>query len=153
MKNHKLFSVGRYDLDEDLYFEPTTHLWVSRQADGRVQCGFDPLGAETSGDIVAVSFEAVGSVVGRGASLGHLEAAKFVGPVLAPVSGKIVAHNDVVLANPTEINRAPLERWLVELEPIDLEAELERLIHGREQVVSWFAAEIERFESKGMVAE
>ena len=153
MTTRETFSVGRFELDEGLFFEAATHLWVFRRDDGRVTCGFDPLGAETSGDIVAVSFEAVGSVVARGEALGHLEAAKFVGPVLAPVSGKIVAHNEVVLVNPAEINRSPLEGWLVEIEPADLDNDLKQMLHGRDQVAAWFAAEIARFESKGMVAE
>lgn len=154
-----LYAVGPYALAEDLYYDPATHLWVAPPAadaagDGAVaRCGFDPLGSETSGDVVAVSFAPVGTRVDRGGAFGSLEAAKFVGPLLAPVSGIVRAHNDAVAARPALLNADPLRHWLIEIELADPEGELPLLLHGREAVASWFAAEVSRFEQRGMIAE
>lgn len=154
-----LFAVGPYELASDRFYDPDTHLWVAPGA-GRTdaagsaaRCGFDPLGSETSGDIVAVSFAPVGTRVARGTAFGSLEAAKFVGPLLAPVTGTVVAHNADVLANPALLNRDPLRHWLVEIDLADPEGELGLLLHGRRAVEGWFADEMRRFKERGMIAE
>ena len=82
-----MIAVNGYRLAADRYYDRETHLWVDIGASAAVRCGFDPLGSETSGDIVAVSFEPVGARVERGEAFGSLEAAKFVGPMIAPLSG------------------------------------------------------------------
>jgi glycine cleavage system H protein len=153
-----LYAIGPYTLAEDLYYDPDTHLWIAPpgadDSDGAgARCGFDPLGSETSGDVVAVSFAPVGTRVARGTAFGSLEAAKFVGPLLAPVSGTVRAHNAAVTARPALLNADPLRHWLVELELDDPAGELPLLLHGREAVASWFAREVSRFEQRGMIAE
>ena len=151
------FRVGNYTLDADRYYSRENHLWVrptepSERAT-RARVGFDPLGSETSGDIVAVSFEPVGSKLTRGEPFGQLEAAKFVGPLIAPISGTIASHNADVLSNPQLINVQPLDSWLVEFDSMSMNAELATLLHGREAVEQWFSSELHRFLSKGMIAE
>jgi glycine cleavage system H protein len=149
-----IFDVGSYRLAEGRYYDPQTHLWVAAETAGlAARFGFDPLGSETSGDIVALSFEPVGLEVERGEAFGAIEAAKFVGPLISPVSGTIRAHNTDVLVNPALVNQAPLTHWMVELEPAKLAEEAELMISGREAVSEWFAAEVERFRDRGMVAE
>lgn len=135
----------------DLHYDTATHVWVEPTPAGTVRVGLDPLGAETSGDIVALSFAADGSRLGRGQAFGSVEAAKFVGPLIAPVSGVIRAHNDVALARPGTINSDPYGAWLVEIELAD-PAELAALLTGEPRVAAWFAAERERLEKKGMLA-
>jgi len=147
------FSVSGYPLAADRHYDRETHLWVESAGANRVRIGFDPLGAETSGDIVAVSFEPVGSRIERGGAFGSLEAAKFVGPLLAPLSGTITAHNDAIVATPGKLNLEPMEHWLVELDPTDAGAEMTELIHGEESVRKWFEADLERFRTQGMIAE
>ncbi len=152
------FTVDGYRLAADRYYDPETHLWVETaggavETAGDARCGFDPLGSETSGDVVALSFEPVGTRVGRGEAFGSLEAAKFVGPLLAPISGTIRAHNDAVLANPGLVNQDPLAHWLVALAPESAGEELPLLLHEPELVRAWFRGEIERFREKGAIAE
>ncbi len=146
------FAVNGYQLATGRYYDEATHMWVET-VPGGARCGFDPLGSETSGDVVAVSFEAVGTRVERGAAFGSLEAAKFVGPLIAPISGVIKAHNGDVLANPGLVNRDPLAHWLVEIEAERPDDELGLLLRDPEAVRAWFEGEIERFQHKGMIAE
>ena len=89
----------------------------------------------------------------RGEPFGQLEAAKFVGPLISPVSGTIAGHNPEVLANPSVINTQPLESWLIELDSMSLNSDLGDLVHGREAVGRWFRDELQRFLSQGMIAE
>lgn len=150
------FRVGDYTLDASRYYSRDSHLWVSpdpRQPATRATIGFDPLGSETTGDIVAISFEPVGSKLRRGEPFGQLEAAKFVGPLISPISGTIAGHNRAVLTDPSSINARPLESWLIELDSLSLDSDLAALVHGRDEVGRWFGDEVERFLSQGMIAE
>ena len=150
------FEVDGYRLAADRYYDEATHLWVTAEPEGKVdavRCGFDPLGSETSGDVVAISFEPVGTRVARGEAFGSLEAAKFVGPLIAPVSGVVRAHNQAVVADPGLVNREPLASWLVEIEPERPDAELPLLLRDPQAVGAWFRREVERFQTQGMVAE
>ncbi len=153
MTKPALLTVGGYPLATDRYYDPDTHLWIKTESPESVRCGFDPLGSETSGDVVAVAFEPVGATVERGAAFGSLEAAKFVGPLIAPLSGTIRAHNDAVLERPGLVNSDPLAHWLIELEPARPGDELALLLHDPEAVRAWFEAEVERFRHQGMVAQ
>lgn len=130
-----------------------SHLWVRLYPEGAARCGFDPLGVETSGDIVALSFEPVGTQVSRGEAFGSIEAAKFVGPLIAPASGTIKGHNGEVLANPGLLHDDPARHWLIELALTDAESELPLLRHGAENVRGWLEAERERFAKQRMIAE
>ncbi len=161
MTTETIVTAGPYRLPADRHYDAGTHLWVAplassgragAAATGRVRCGFDPLGSETSGDVVALSFAPVGTRVERGGELGTIEAAKFVGPLLSPVAGRVAAHNPAVLADPALLNRDPLEHWMVELEIAD-ESALDGLLTGADAVRGWFESEIERFRRKGMIAE
>ncbi|MCP4201999.1 MAG: hypothetical protein GY769_08705 [bacterium] len=147
-------TVGPYELPIGRHYDPETHLWVSstgKETTRRV--GFDPLGAETSGDIVAISMEPVGTHVNRGDAFGNLEAAKFVGPLISPVSGIIRAHNHEVSADPSLVNSSPLDAWLMEIEPQNLAAEEALLLSDPTKIRSWLEQEIADFKNKGMVAE
>ncbi len=144
-------AVHGYRLTAGRHYDQETHLWAEVRTLGTARCGFDPLGSETSGDIVAVSFEPVGTRVERGAAFGSLEAAKFVGPLIAPLSGTIRAHNPAVIARPGLLNQDPQAHWLIEIEPDRLEDELPLLLHDSGNVSAWFEREIERFKQEGMV--
>lgn len=147
-------TIGPYEIPVGRYYDPETHLWLGASEDPTLSwVGFDPLGAETSGDIVAVSMEPIGTHVGRGAAFGSLEAAKFVGPLLSPVSGVIRAHNSDVVIDPSLINAQPLDAWLMAIEPDDLASEEGFLLSDPATLESWLTLEIERFKERGMVAE
>ncbi len=146
------FEVAGYRLSARRFYHPALHLWLERTSTGRAQVGFDPLGRETRGDVVELSLVEPGTPVEGGEAFGSLEAAKFVGPLEAPLGGTVTTVNHEVVANPGLLNEDPNTAWLVELELADA-AELDGMLRGEEQVRPWFAAEVERFRHEGAVAE
>lgn len=147
------FEVAGYRLRADRYYDAERHFWVELQPGSRLaRVGFDPLGRETSGDIVEVSLVDVGEHVNRGEAFGNVEAAKFVGPLQAPISGVVLGRNTQVLNRPSVLNDDPNEAWLVELDMAD-SSELSQLFTGEDRLRTWFATEIERFKQQGAVAE
>lgn len=141
---------GGYALRLDRRYDPDTHLWVLDVADQRVRVGLDALTADTYGALAQLALSAVGTRVVRGEPFGSLEAAKFVGPLTAPVSGVLAAVNTEVLADPELVLHDPYDRgWLTEFTEVGLAPEL---VFG-EEAHAWFVREVAEYRDKGLVAE
>jgi len=140
-----------YPVRGDLYYDRDTHVWVAPVVGGRALIGLDPIGAETSGDLVAMSLAPDGARVTRGDAFGSIEAAKFVGPLVAPVGGVVRRQNQAALADPGVVQRAPYDTWLLEIE-IEDPGELDELLTGEAEVQAWFDEEIARYRTRGMLA-
>src|SRR4051794_3437786 len=75
------------------------------------------VGVGTSGTIARLPFPPAGEQLKRGEAFGSLEAAKFVGPLVGPLSGTVTAANDAVVVDPSVVERDPYGAgWLVELD-------------------------------------
>lgn len=145
--------VEGYRVALDRSYDADTHVWVSVLAPDRVRVGMDPLGVETSGTLAQLSFLPVGTSLRRGQSFGGLEAAKFVGPLTAPLSGVLTAFNQAVLDNPGLPEVDPYdEGWLVELAPTEMEQEMSVLVSGAD-VVPWFSRRLADYRLKGVIAQ
>lgn len=147
-----MITVAGYGVDEGLAYDPEHNLWVERRGGGVVRVGYDPLGAETVGDIVAISLPALGQAIDRGAPLVTIEAAKFVGPLPAPVAGFIKGVNEPLALNPGLINTDPLGSWIAELDGVSEDA-FSHLVAGADAIRSWFTGAVERFRVQGVIAE
>ncbi|MDA8393251.1 MAG: hypothetical protein M0Z87_10770 [Actinomycetota bacterium] len=154
--------VKGYELRLDLSYDPASDLWVDTSGctdasgspgSGVVVIGLDPLGAETSGTLAQLSLAAPGAEVRRGGPLGSLEAEKFVGPLLAPLSGTLVEVNSEALAQPAKVHHDPYGTWLVKLRPSDLGADLDTLVRGEATVREWFESRVDDYRRQGVLAE
>jgi len=149
-----LVRVHGFPLALDRLYQADTHMWVRLNAPGQATIGMDPLGIETSGTLAEFSFLEVGAELAAGRPFGQLEAAKFVGPLVSPVSGTVLAVNDAVLADPGLAERDPFGAgWLIEAELSDPQGELPSLLSDPEQITQWFAAKAEDYRLKGVIAE
>ena len=80
-----------------------------------------------------------------------LEASKMTGELIAPVSGKIVDRNQVVLENPLVVNEDPYGTgWLVLLESESWKEDSKQLITGQE-VEEWSQDELRRYRQQGWI--
>ncbi len=146
--------VQGYRLALDRYYERAGHLWVLVLGPGRVRLGMDPLGVETTGSLAQVALAPPGTAVRRGEPFGSVEAEKFVGPLVAPLSGTVVAGNAAAEADPWLVHRDPFgEGWLAELAPSDLAHDLPLLAHGVGEVTSWFEGAVAGYRLRGVLAE
>lgn len=136
-----------------LAYDLEHHMWVEILDPRRVRIGMDPLGVETSGTLAQLALAAPGAEVRRGAAFGSLEAEKFVGPLVSPLTGSVVAGNEAVPADPGLVEKDPYAAWLLELVPHALEAELEFLAHEEDDLLARFAARIVQYRIEGVLAE
>lgn len=152
--NTAVVDVKGFPLALDRRYHPGTHMWVQRTALDRARIGMDPLGVETSGTLAQLSFIAVGSELAAGRPFGQLEAAKFVGPLVSPVSGTVLAVNEAVADDPGLAERDPFgDGWLIEVVLSDAGGELPALLGDPDEITRWFAATVEDYRLKGVIAE
>lgn len=148
----RMKQIGKYSVRTDLYYEPTNHFWLDITGN-RAVIGMTPLVQETSGSFVAIQMAAPGKSFSVKENIGSVEAEKHVGPLKAPVSGKVLTINDDVLLTPRLINEDPYERgWLMEIE-LSAPGEIDQLISGEEAITEWFSAELKKFDEKGWIAQ
>ena len=144
--------VQRYRVPTDRAYERDTNIWVQRRGD-MVRIGLDELGQEMNGDMAFIQLAVPGTQVRRGDELGSMEAGKYVGPILSPMSGTVRAVNRAVLDTPRLVNTDPLDAgWLVELEPAADET-LDHLVSDPDEIAAWFDARVREFRLKGVLAE
>ncbi len=106
---------------EDLKYTKE-HEWI-RANDATVRVGITSYAQEALGDIVFVTLPAVGERVQAGQPFGEVESTKSVSDVYAPVSGEVIARNEVLDSTPELVNSDPYgEGWLVELAVDDASA-------------------------------
>ena len=145
-------NADKYEIRADLFYDPANHFWID-VAKSHAVIGLSPLIQETNGSFVAIQFAEVGSTVEQHKSFGTAEAEKHVGPLLSPISGKILAINQEVITTPRLINDQPYDGgWLVEMEILN-PSELENMITGEQKIREWFAAELQKFDEKGWIAK
>ena len=93
------------------------------------------------------------AVLTAGQPFGQLEAVKFVGPLISPVSGTVLACNTAAAADPGLVERDPFgDGWLIEAE-LTGPSELDVLLSDPEEITAWYAASIVDYRSRGAIAE
>lgn len=96
------------------------HEWVRTGADDTVRVGVSHYAQDELGGIVYVQLPEVGEQVTAGEPCGELESHKSVSEIYAPLTGEVVAVNELLDGTPELINSDPYgEGWLLELRPAD----------------------------------
>ena len=99
-----------------------SHEWVSSEDNGNVRIGISDHAQEQLGDLVFVELPVVGDEINQGDPCAVVESVKAASDIYSPVSGKVMAINEDLDANPALINADPYgDGWLFELELIDSE--------------------------------
>ena len=132
----------------DLEYDIEHDIWARFEGDGTVTLGMTDIAQTKAGKLVSILFKAPGRVLRGGQSAATIESAKWVGPFPTPLSGEIVATNEVGFSQDILIaNRDPYGAgWLVRVRPTTLEAERGRLVPGR----AAFAAIRARIDQAGV---
>jgi glycine cleavage system H protein len=107
--------------------------------------GMDDFAQKMAGEIVYVQLPSEGKTVTQGKKFAKMESGKWLGKIIAPVSGELVAVNEDLETNPEFINEDCYGKgWIFKIKPDDV-SELNNLIHGPEAVEKWILADIEKY--------
>jgi glycine cleavage system H protein len=104
-----------------------SHEWVRLEADGTVTVGISDHAQEALGDVVFVELPEVGSSLNAGQEAGVVESVKAASDIYAPISGEVIAVNQVLTDSPEQVNSDPYGSWFFKLQPSNA-ADLEALL-------------------------
>jgi len=146
--------IKGYNMPDELYYHEE-HSWA--RVDGkRVTVGMNDMFQKEAGDIVFVDLPEEEDDVEQGETCGKIQSRKWIGKLVAPVSGEIAEINEELEDDTSLINSDPYgDGWILVIEVEDeeeLAEELENLIHG-DAVKDFIEREIERTEAEKAKAE
>lgn len=105
-----------------------SHEWARIEDSGRVTVGISDHAQAQLGDLVYVELPGVGDRVEAGNGVAVVESVKAASDVYAPISGVVVAVNEVLSDRPEAINEDAFgDGWIYAIEPDDV-AELDDLL-------------------------
>ena len=112
---------------EELHYA-SSHEWARLEEDGTVTVGITDHAQDALGDIVYVELPDEEQQVEAGAEAGVVESVKAASDIYAPVTGVVVAANDVLEDAPERVNEDPYgDGWFFRIQPDD-PGELEDLL-------------------------
>lgn len=113
---------------ENNYKFAGTHEWVKDNGDGTVLVGISKRAQELLGDVVFVELPEEGDVTTAGENFSLIESVKAASDVYAPVSGEVIAVNEVLDDSPETVNDSPFdEGWIAKIKLSD-PSELDNLM-------------------------
>ena len=135
-----------YEVPDELYYHEE-HSWA--RVDGtKVTVGMTDFFQKEAGDIVFVDLPDEEDEVSQGEVCGKIQSRKWIGKLVAPVSGEITEINEDLEDDTSLINTDPYgEGWIIVIEASDLDEELGNLIHG-DAVAAFLDREIKRAEEE-----
>jgi glycine cleavage system H protein len=115
------------EIPSDLRYAES-HEWVSQEEEGVVRIGISDHAQEQLGDLVFVELPEEGATFAQGDACAVVESVKAASDIYCPVSGEIVAINDMLTDSPETVNTDPYgDGWLFSVRLDDPE-ELESLM-------------------------
>lgn len=105
-----------------------THEWVRDEGDGTATIGISDHAQESLGDVVFVELPEVGASLSAGEESGVVESVKAASDIYAPVSGEVIAVNEMLEDEPEAVNNSPYgDGWFYRVRMTDPE-ELDDLL-------------------------
>lgn len=146
--------IKGYHMPDELYYHPE-HSWA-RVEGTKVTVGMTDMFQKEAGDIVFVDLPEEEDDVSQGETCGKIQSRKWIGKLVAPVTGEISEINEDLEDDTSLINSDPYgEGWILVIEAEDeddLKSELENLLHG-DAVPAFVDQEIAKTEEERAKAE
>jgi glycine cleavage system H protein len=132
----------KFTLPDELYYD-ADHFWLRPEGDLFVM-GMDDFARVLAGEIVYAQLPEEGKALKAGKKFAAVESGKWLGKVIAPFDGELVAVNEDLETNPGLINQDCYGAgWMYKIKPSGA-PDLSQLIHGAEAVEKWMQGEVEK---------
>ena len=138
--------IKGYNMPDDLYFN-AEHSWA--RVDGnKVTVGMSDFFQKEAGDVVFIDLPDEGDEISQGEICGKIQSRKWIGKLVAPISGEITAVNEDLEEDTSLINKDCYGKgWVLVVEASNLASDLANLVHGS-AVVEFIEKEIKRAEDE-----
>ena len=131
-----------YNMPDDLAYDEN-HFWVRAEGD-EVVMGMDDFAQKLAGEVVYVQLPDDGKKVKKGKKFAKVESGKWLGKVISPCDGVILAVNETLEEKPGLINEDPYgEGWMYRIKMND-PSQLDDLITG-EAVKAMLDSDIDKY--------
>ncbi|MCG7872226.1 MAG: glycine cleavage system protein GcvH [Candidatus Thiodiazotropha lotti] len=98
-----------------------SHEWIKDEGDGSLTIGITDHAQELLGDLVFVDLPEVGQSLDAGGDCAVVESVKAASDVYSPVSGEVIAINDVLDGAPETINEDAFgDGWMFKVKASDM---------------------------------
>ena len=146
--------IKGYNMPNELFYHQE-HSWAKVEGT-KITVGMTDLFQREAGDIVFVDLPEEEDEVSQGETCGKIQSRKWIGKLVAPVSGEITEINEEMEEDTSLINTDPYgEGWILVIEAEDeddLQSELKNLIHA-DAVQDFVEQEIAKAEEEKAKAE
>ncbi len=141
--------IKGYNMPDELYYHEE-HSWA-RVEGTKITVGMTDMFQKEAGDVVFIDLPEEEDDVEQGEVCGKIQSRKWIGKLVAPVSGEIVEINEDLEDDTSLINTDPYgEGWILVIEAEDkddLASELDKLIHG-DAVTDFIEKEVKKAEEE-----
>ncbi len=139
--------VQDYDLPDDLYYHKD-FCWARIESPDCVRIGLNDFAQAQAGDITYIDLPFEGDETVQNETCGKMQSSKWIGKLIAPVSGEITEVNLELENQATLVNEDPYSKgWILAIKPSNLDEELKGL-YKDDAAVKWLEAEIQRVEKE-----
>lgn len=111
------------EIKKDLLYS-RTHEWVKFTENETAFVGITDYAQNSLGDVVYINISQTGTKLGVGDTFGDVESIKAVSDLFSPLAGVITEVNGEAADNPSLLNSAPYETWLVKISSVSGREEL-----------------------------
>ena len=113
-----------------------THEWLRQDGDGVIVVGISDYAQDALGDVVYVELPEVGDKLAAQDEAGAVESVKAASDIYAPVSGEVIAINEVLEDAPETINESPYgDGWFFKIQMSDA-SELDGLLNAEQYITT-----------------
>ena len=127
-------------------FYSKNHTWAHLEMSGIADVGLDDLLLHITGDVRFSHLKNPGEKIKKGDLLAEIEHNGKTLRIFSPVSGEILATNDVLTYNPELLNEDPYQKgWMYKVKPTRWIAETNSY-YMAEDATNWLGKELERFK-------
>ncbi|MHB0867561.1 MAG: glycine cleavage system protein H [Thermoleophilia bacterium] len=120
-----------------IFYDVDSQMWVRFDDDGSITTGLTDIGQHIAGHILYIKPRKLGEDVVKGRRVAIIESSKYVGPVNAPLSGKIIEINQKAVDSAAVVNEDCYgEGWVVRIKPTAVEKERDSLLDGKTAMVA-----------------
>lgn len=122
---------GCFFPEEGILYDVDDQMWVRFDDDGSLTTGLTDIGQHIAGHILYVRPRKLGDDIPKGKRVAIIESGKYVGPINAPLTGKIIEINQAVIDNASLVNDDCYgEGWVLRIKPSRLDEERPSLLAG-----------------------
>ena len=133
------------DVPKGLFFDKT-HTWAFMEQDGNVRIGIDDFLQHVTGKLTRIRMKEAGEKVRKGEPIMTIMHEGKQLNIYAPISGTILAQNELLLGDSAIINSSPFFKgWVYQIEPKNWLRETQFMLMG-ERYADWLRDEFVRLK-------